>query len=735
MELNKLTVALVASCTGFYAQADSAPISQTVEINPYHSHESHSQETHSQDASVDVGPSPKRSESNDLTPALDASPRVMTFSQQAVVECDVSGFATTNTNTLISQITSQGAECVNDLFAADSATQVTAFDSNNMYYVAKHATELSRAYQGGGSDELEALFLYLRAGYYAEFYNDGVSLLSWVTSAVKEAVDTFVANEHFYDSNDAHGKVLGEVITTMDSATLQHEYLDVINQWLLRWNGDYEQHWNMRGAVNGIFTLLYRGQWNNGFKVAIAKRDDLVKNLSAFAKDATKLGSNSEFMAVNAGRELARMTQYTNTQIEPLVTTELSTLFTQYSMYGTGDAVWLAAADVASYYSDCANFGICGFEAELKGLVLSQTYTCSDTIRILSQDLTAIQQQAACDKMGFEETYFHGELQTGNQPVADDHNTQLQVNIFNSSDDYRKYAGPIFDIDTNNGGMYLEGDPSIVGNVPNFVAYEASYANPDHFIWNLEHEYVHYLDGRFDMYGNFTTPTEKVVWWSEGVAEYISKENDNQAALDTIEDGTHFTLKEIFETTYDGFDVDRIYRWGYLAVRFMFEKHEAELANMLVETRRGDWAAYKAHTEQWATQYQSEFEQWTQQLVGGMLLPQVCDGSNAVSDGRVTAGEPICLSSSAPLWLSIEGVNAVSNIAISTAHGSGDLTLSYSNGGWPTGDASDVVSSNIGNGECIVLSAQSDYWGYIKVAGEYSDATLVVDFDATTCRR
>ncbi|TMP65109.1 collagenase, partial [Pseudoalteromonas sp. S1609] len=90
------------------------------------------------------------------------------------------------------------------------------------------------------------------------------------------------------------------------------------------------------------------------------------------------------------------------------------------------------------------------------------------------------------------------------------------------SDDYGKYAGVNFGFNTNNGGMYLEGDPSVVGNQANFIAYEANYANAEHFVWNLEHEYVHYLDGRFDLYGDFNSPTEDVVWWSEGVAEYIA---------------------------------------------------------------------------------------------------------------------------------------------------------------------------------------------------------------------
>ena len=259
-------------------------------------------------------------------------------------------------------------------------------------------------------------------------------------------------------------------------------------------------------------------------------------------------------------------------------------------------------------------FGICGYKAQLESQVLSQTYTCSPTIKVRSQDLTQAQQIAACNTMGYEENYFHDSLATNNQPVANDNNTQLQVNIFNSSTDYGKYAGHIFGINTNNGGMYLEGDPSDVNNIPNFVAYEADYANPDHYIWNLEHEYVHYLDGRFDLYGDFNAPTEAIVWWTEGVAEYIAKQNDNQAAIDTITDGSTYTLATVFETTYDGFDQDRIYRWGYLAVRFMFEKHFDEVKAMLAETRAGNWSAYKSRVNNWAANYGNEFTQWTQTL-------------------------------------------------------------------------------------------------------------------------
>jgi hypothetical protein len=119
-------------------------------------------------------------------------------------------------------------------------------------------------------------------------------------------------------------------------------------------------------------------------------------------------------------------------------------------MYGYGDAIWLGAADTATYAGNCADYGICGFEADIEKVALSQTYICSPTIKTSSQNMTNVQHLAACSKMGFEENVFHSKLTTNNNPVADDNN-QLQVNIFDSSDDYGRYAGVIFGISTNNG--------------------------------------------------------------------------------------------------------------------------------------------------------------------------------------------------------------------------------------------------------------------------------------------
>jgi len=584
-------------------------------------------------------PQPARIESNDHQHSA-----VQALSSIQAVPCNVNAFATSNSNTLINEIKTQGATCVNDLFSASSSTQYYAFSSDNMYAVANHTSSLASSYAGSGDPDLEALYLYLRAGYYAEFYNNSISFSSWVKPAVKSAIDSFVNNSNFYNNNDAHGKVLQEVIIAMDSTEQQDVYLHVVREWLSRWNQSYGANWNMRSAVNGIFTILFRGQWNNKFKSAIASDTTLVSRLRSFTMASWMINSESEYLISNAARELGRLKMYTGGSIQSSVDAGLNDIFGTYQMYGYGDAVWLGSADTADYYGNCADYGICGYGAQIESQALSQTYTCSSTIKIRSQNLTATQQSSACAAMGAEETYFHSKLQTGNSPIPGDNNTQLQVNIFDSDNDYRKYAAAIFGIDTNNGGMYLEGNPSDPNNIPNFVAYEATYAKPDHYIWNLEHEYVHYLDGRFNLAGDFNAPTAKVVWWAEGVAEYIANQNNNQSAYDTIHDGSTYGLSTIFATTYDGFDVDRIYRWGYLAVRFMFERHPSEIQAMRAETRAGNWSAYQSRVNTWANSYNSEFTSWLQTVTPGDTTPPGNQAPVASANGPYSGEVDVAIS-------------------------------------------------------------------------------------------
>ena len=259
--------------------------------------------------------------------------------------------------------------------------------------------------------------------------------------------------------------------------------------------------------------------------------------------------------------------------------------------------------------------------------VLTHVHQCSPTLSLRSQALTAEDEKKSCHMLGALEQQFHGIFGTAGKPVRDDGNSSLRANIYQSKEDYQKYATQHFDMPTDNGGMYLEGYPERLGNQAEFVANQKK----DGSILNLGHEYVHYLDGRFNLYGDFCAnlhdshaPPENcakpapltpyLVWWTEGIAEYVSKGKDNPAAIKAATEKT-YALSQLFDTGYENNNgTARIYSWGYLAVRFMMEKHRPKIDQMLVFTRSGDYPRYQSLVRSWGTSMDKEFATWLESL-------------------------------------------------------------------------------------------------------------------------
>jgi microbial collagenase len=129
----------------------------------------------------------------------------------------------------------------------------------------------------------------------------------------------------------------------------------------------------------------------------------------------------------------------------------------------------------------------------------------------------------------------------------------------------------------------------------------------------MKHEFVHYLDGRFDMYGDFAQSTaQPTVWWIEGLAEYISKQNDDQPAIDAAR-SQQYHLSQIYGNTYAMNDYEnRAYLWGYMATRFMMEKHPADVHAILGKFRVGDYSGYQQLMDKIGTRYDKEFNSWAQ---------------------------------------------------------------------------------------------------------------------------
>lgn len=287
-------------------------------------------------------------------------------------------------------------------------------------------------------------------------------------------------------------------------------------------------------------------------------------------------------------------------------------------------AAALLAANASSFAAGTPAQGVDSVDT-----VLNRSWRCGPSVTLRSQALTRESETAACTSLSALEQRFHRMFGTIGKPVSDDLNASLRANIYRSKAEYEKYAGVHFNIPTDNGGMYLEGFPDRPGNQAEFIANQKS----DGSIHNLEHEFIHFLDARFNLHGDFCrnlhdshSPPENcskpapatpyLVWWTEGIAEYLARGQQHPKAIE-IAKSNAFKLSALFDTGYESnTGQDRVYAWGYLAVRFMIENKRQEIEKILAFTRVGDYPRYQAVIREWGESYDQEFAGWLMTLPG-----------------------------------------------------------------------------------------------------------------------
>jgi microbial collagenase len=99
-------------------------------------------------------------------------------------------------------------------------------------------------------------------------------------------------------------------------------------------------------------------------------------------------------------------------------------------------------------------------------------HVCSDSLYSMAQSMIEAQLTKSCERLTSQESTFHHKLATNNQPAANDFNDKLRVVVFDDQAQYNRYGQLVFDIHTDNGGMYIEGTPQDPDNIATFYSYE-----------------------------------------------------------------------------------------------------------------------------------------------------------------------------------------------------------------------------------------------------------------------
>ncbi|RKP46411.1 collagenase [Trinickia fusca] len=514
------------------------------------------------------------------------------------------------------------SDCTRPLFSVTGSQAATIFSAGNLDAVAARFASEGAAYSSTNGVLLN-LTEYLRAAYYVAF-NGGVTAPSAsVGDTLRTAITQLVSGNVLFSPNQTASTTAGEVVTLITNMHDEANYLDLMKQWVTHFTNTPTNP-NAAAALDdpnvgygftGILKVFYYSHYRDDALPKIENDPSYPTTLYGFVRGNYRRLLNdatASFQLSQAATEAFRFAMHP--ALLPTVSPLMKDAVAHTKMMGPDRLIWLAGAQAVENYdnANCSYYGTCNFEVPLAAAVLSKNYPCSNGfVRLRTEELTADQAAQACNLIDLETPYFHTMLNTHQVPVADDYNKTLEVAVFSNSTEYETYSSVFFGNDTNNGGVYLEGNPASPTNQARFIAYEADWLRPQFEIWNLKHEFVHYLDGRFDMYGDFTTETQVPdVWYIEGLAEYISKENDDQDGINAAMTG-QYKLSDIFQNTYGMDDyVNRAYPWGYMSVRFVFERHPEILATILPLFRSGDYAGYWTYMQGLSTGLDAEFAAW-----------------------------------------------------------------------------------------------------------------------------
>ncbi|MFI6978345.1 collagenase [Embleya sp. NPDC050154] len=649
---------------------------------------------------------------------------------------DLSGVINSSGAALIQHLKAlPGVTCTYPLFNLTGETAGTAFREAKMVTVADALRDTSATYPGNNTTSIGQLVMFLRAGYYVQDNNaDAVGDYGpALDTAARGALDAFFASPRSKDVTDANGETLNEVVTLIDSTHTAGRYAGVV-KWLL---AGYGGTWPSRMTL-----AVEHVEWvvENGFK---AKNDGRGWR-AALKADPAILDTWSDFIIRN-NTQLNRLDVVSNVgrflgyaldvpELKDRVRPLLKDLINRYPNVGPTAPLTMNLAWYTREFdrNNCAAYAICDLADRVLPVVLPIQHSCNPNLKFRAQDMSPGQLATTCNSLINQDAYFHRVI--GDKgAIPGDVNTNLEVVAFDDYTQYALYAWAIYNVDVDNGGTYEEGNPTQAGNQARFIAHEADWLRPSFEIWNLNHEYTHYLDGRYNMYGDFeagmTTPT---IWWVEGIAENVSfgYRNERNADAIAVAGNKTYTLGELFDTVYDQVedpDVNsaRVYRWGFLAVRYMLQAHPADVETVLGKYRVGDWTGARTFLKQTiGSRYDAGFATWLTTTCATDdcgPLPEVsstplCTNADPRQFDKNCRRENLAATTGNYSYHFLYLPAGAKELTITSSGGTGNADLYYGGSTWATTGNYQAKSTNAGNGETLTIAAPPSGWVYFTLA-------------------
>ena len=449
------------------------------------------------------------------------------------------------------------------------------FTDANMQTVFLAVQDRVPAYDGTHNLGFHQLWYFVHAGYFHEFYETAVGPFNDETrNGLIAASRDFEQNSHIYDLSDEAADILGEWIIILDNPGVREHFIDPIKQVLRNMTPDRATSFAQRGAYNSVFFLMFRGIANNDqdYQDALVADGEMISVLKLAARYEF-LYPGESYLIENAIGEMTRLATIESFREE--VVAELTDLLPVYPRLSSP---YLKVVEGLNQYVDCAQLGLCSIRDEVIALVFPNRFVFDDGAMVVETPLD----------QGVIQILYHAAKQAQSQffrliesinPLPLDVNETIIMRLYGSRDAYETYQGFLYNLPTDNGGIYIESGAT-------FYTYQRTRQESIYTLEELfRHEYIHYLAGRFVINGSFGATDFYqncgLTWFDEGLAEFL--------AGSTQADGVQLRRLIVERVSNDGEDrmtVNEIIGACYSS-GFTFYRYSSMLFSYLYEERRG----------------------------------------------------------------------------------------------------------------------------------------------------
>jgi microbial collagenase len=652
--------------------------------------------------------------------------------------------------------------CMYSLYVGSADEYRSVFTDANIITVSNTLKARAVSYAGNDSNHSMNLLSFLRtAGYWSFMSTTGDPANNIppgspaMMSAALGALMQIVASPHFFDKTESNTVFVSEVYKTAPSG-FSLSFAPSAKKWLDQTVPSTPAigYWTDEALVAAM-SVFYNGQYQPDYVAAVQNDISYATSFDAFlTRNLSLAGGDYTYLLSDAIAEEIRFEEYA-----PLIDRVRVMAVAQMPHFPVNQDstidVWISAAGMVDYYdsANCSAYGTCNGQDTVKAMKLPINHACNSTYTIRAEAMTPDQLSSTCDSIISETGYYHKLLPaTKSTPVKNDKNKTLELDVFDSDSEYVRFSTYLFGNSTTNGGIYLEGDPSVKGNQARFCAYRADWL-ADFQIWNLNHEFAHYLDGRFDMWGAFSDYPLEVggsgpvhdssVWWIEGFAEYMSYSFRRAYYADATSRAqtAPLALSEVMRNTYDS-GTARVYNWGYLATRYIIERQPDVQLGMLPQMRVGDYAGYSTTIDNLGTSLDADFSSWLSKCVGGGDTKSSQCVSRGVGTkplltpaaiGACNLGAPAALQNGCSRAIAPGGTMSYyiptatwSQAIFKLTQVVGGADVYAKAGGWASATDYQVKGGTTGADLSLTLPSDSSGWSYVTVVPRtgFGSATL-----------